>query len=587
MGADVNLLEDQVRGLTCVGSRSWARIIGITMIVLFAGSSAFGDFLIQPIIIKKQVQPGRRIPIPFKVENMGRDTTERVTLRFAELTQDIRGVWKEVDPNDPNNTVAMSKLRSCKSWLRCDVQEVTVDPIQVVPITMFATIPPGTRGYYFAAMIASTEPRQTDIDGPYGGALVTLRYIVPIVLESQAGMPLPADIDLTDVGMEYLPPTLENPTAAVTASMYVTNNGGTYSRLLGVLRVLQDVGGNWRRIADLKLSPLGIIPGVSLKLTQDVGTLLPSGRYRVEGYLYVDGRRGSAYEREFDFQGDRRVVDPRMLAPIDLDKEDLFIDIVPGSSRGAPILVTNVSEDPVTVTVECVPPVQMHNFVNGRNLRGNDLSCADWAVVMPAQFTLQRYTRRNVNVNMRVPAAATQYSHYYATLRFHTTYADGSSAGTKTVNVCLANTRTTAKNLIDSEFLTLAETTPGRYIATATFANGGTTYVNPRCRGLVTGGTGDQRINQFLMEASGQEGILLPFEKRTFSGVLDVADIPVGDYRLTAILVEANDPDQMIAEDAQNQIIITVSEENGQKVARTGGWDKAVGGTTGRTLIKL
>lgn len=586
MRANVSPFDSLMRGLACFGSRSWPQIIGTAIVTLLMSSSAFADFMVQPITIRKQVHPGRQVQIEFRLENLSADSTEQVFLKLAELTQDRQGIWDDVDPNDPSNTVDVSKLRSCRGWLKYDVASVVVDPLQFVPVTIVANIPAGTRGYYFAALVAETAPRQTEIDGPYGGALVGLQYIVPIILEVQ-GLPLQHDVRITDVGLEYLPATLDRPTAAVSAWMNIANFGSTYSHLQGMLRVQQEVGGNWRRVGDLKLSPCGIIPGVSLKLTQDVGTMLPSGKYKVDGYLYVDGRRGSAYSNELDFQGDRRIVDPRTLAPIDLDKENLFIDVVPGGSRGGAVMVTNVSENPVTVRMEFVSPAHMCNMISGRQVRGDDLSCAAWANVMPMEFTLQRYARRSVNVNLKVPAAATDYSNYYGTLNFHTTFADGSSAGTRTVDVCVTNTRVPATPLIDKVLFTLSESiTPGRYIATATFSNGGVTYCEPRCRGLVTG-QGGAKIYQFLMEASDEPGVFLPFEKRTFSGVLDVAEIPVGDYRLTAILVRADAQDQSVADDSQNQVIITVYEEGGQKAAKVAGWDRTPDGQTGRTLIKL
>lgn len=582
MRAGTNLFADQMRSMACSGSRSWARIIGITTIVLLAGNCAFADFLVQPIIIKRQVHPGKQVQIEFRVENLSSDTTEQVSLKLSDLTQSVHGMWQQVDPNDPNNTVDVSKLKSCKNWLRCDTASVQVDPFQAVPVNLIATIPGGTRGYYFAALIAETAPRQVDLNG--AGALVGLQYIIPIVLECQ-GVPLQHNVQLTDVGLKYYPATLERPNPAVYASMTIVNNGGTYSRLQGVLRVQQQVDNNWRRVADLKLTPCGIIPGVTLKLNEDVGTILPSGKYRVEGYLYVDGRRASGFQNEIDFEGDRRIVDPRTSAPIDLDKDSLFLDVVPGASRGGSVLVTNVCEDPVTVNVELVLPSHMQN-VAVRGIRGNDLSCAEWARLMPSEFTLQRYTRRNVNVNVKVPATATDSSNYYGTLLFHTTYADGSPAGTKAVNVCLTNTRAQAVHQIDTELFTLAQSTPGRYIATSTFLNGGATYCDPRCRGIVTA-PGDAKIYQFLMESSGQTNVFTPFEKRTFSGVMDVATIPVGKYRLTAALVQANAQDQLVSENAQNQIIIEVYEEAGQKMARVIGFDQAPDGKVGRTLIKL
>ena len=95
------------------------------------------------------------------------------------------------------------------------------------------------------------------------------------------------------------------------------------------------------------------------------------------------------------------------------------------------------------MNAEFILPEHMLNVVNGRGIKGEDLGCADWVTVQPPQFTLQRYGRRNLNVIVRMPATATQYSHYYGTLRLHVTYPDGSPGGMKTALVCLKNGKAT------------------------------------------------------------------------------------------------------------------------------------------------
>jgi hypothetical protein len=55
-------------------------------------------------------------------------------------------------------------------------------------------------------------------------------------------------------------------------------------------------------------------------------------------------------------------------------------------------------------------------------------------------------------------------------------------------------------------------------------------------------------------------GSMLPCETRKFSGVLDVADVLPGQYRLTAIF------DYGIGLSEQVQKAIKVTEENGRKV---------------------
>lgn len=584
---DANLSESRMSAPACAGIGPAARIIGTMALVLLLCGSAFGEFLVQPIILRQQVTPGKRgVRLEFAIENLSPDSTEEVSLRIADLTQNSDGVWMEVNPADPNNKVDVSTLRSCKDWLSCPIASAQLDPHQRLPVSVIANIPAGTRGFYFAMLIAETTPRETAIDGPYGGALLGVQYLVPIILESQT-IPPRHKVELTDVGLTYVPPTVEEPTAAVLGSLEIVNSGGTYSRLMGRLRIWRDNNGHWSKAAEVTLPENGIIPGVKLNLKHDIGVLLPDGKYKVEGYLYVDGQRGNGWSKEIDFKGDPRAPISGGLAPIDLDKENLFIDVIPGSTRGGSIIVGNGSETPITVNAEFILPPHMLNVVSGRQVKGEDLGCAEWVTLQPQEFTLQRYGRRNVNLIVRMPATATQYSHYYGMLRLHSTYQDGSPAGTRTAIVCVRNSKATSANLIDPTSFTTAGLTPSRYLATASFRNGGVTHVTPRCVGVLSG-AGGVAYKKFLMnsEANGQTGIFLPFETRTFSGTLDLSDIPEGYYRLTAIL-EYPGRNAQAGENPQNQKVVKVTEQaSGHKTLEDARPDQAPDGG-GRTIIQL
>jgi len=342
----------------------------------------------------------------------------------------------------------------------------------------------------------------------------------------------------------------------------------------------------------VRLPDNGIIPGVRLTLKQDLGVLLPSGKYKIEGYLWVDGRRGNGVNKELDFVGDKVASGNGGMAPIDLDKESVFIDVTPGATRTGQLTVGNGSEDPVDVAVEFILPEHMLHVVNGSGIKGEDLGCAEWVTVQPPQFTLQGYGRRTLNLIVRMPATATQYSNYYGTIRLHVTYRDGSPGGMKTIHVCLKNGKATATNVISPMSISFAGLTPSRYLVTSSFLNNGVTHVTPRCKGILTPvGELEAKYQQFLMssEASRQTGIFLPFETRTFSGVLDVSDIPVGLYRLTSIMeyVGRNAQGQISAENPQNQMLIEVVEQDGQKSAKFAEWEKAPAGSRTKVNIKL
>ena len=85
-------------------------------------------------------------------------------------------------------------------------------------------------------------------------------------------------------------------------------------------------------------------------------------------------------------------------------------------------------------------------------------------------------------------------------------------------------------------------------------------------------------------EAYGQTGIFLPFETRTFSGMLDVSDIPAGLYRLTAVLEYSGTqrPEPAAENHPQNQMLVEVYEQGGQKAARVAQWDQAPDGRFGQ-----
>ena len=76
----------------------------------------------------------------------------------------------------------------------------------------------------------------------------------------------------------------------------------------------------------------------------------------------------------------------------------------------------------------------------------------------------------------------------------------------------------------------------------------------PSCQGdlSVTNVGGVATFKRFLMssETFGQKGLFLPFQARSFSGVLDLSDVPQGPYILTSILRWPGGPTDGLQEQA-------------------------------------
>lgn len=527
-------------------------------VVLLAGNSAFGQFLVQPLKMQVEVAPGKRFVAEVKLENLSTDSTENIGLRLVEVTQDPNGIWDDLPPGDPN--LGRVELRSCLSWLRLEKDAAEVGPFQIVPLKLFIEVPPGTRGYYFAAIIAQSAPRAEEVEGYQ--TMTVLEYLIPVIVHVQ-GRTMRHEVDLVDVGLRFMAQTADRPAATV-VTMGVKNAGGTFSRLQAMARIWQKAGSRWLKVTDAQFPPdMGIIPGVTLSLKQDVGRPLASGTYKIEGYLFVDGQRGGQVTREVEFKGDPRIVGPSKIdIPIDLAPREIFIDSLPGATRAVPLQVINISDDAVTIDVELGLPEHMMNAVNDRGVRGERYGCQDWVTISPRRFTLRGHGRQNLTVIAKMPATATSLPSYYAVVKLHATYAnDGQKGGWTSARLCVQNKKAEGATQIDNMMLTVSETSPSRYMVVARFINNGDTHVQPRCRGALTTVPGDTVQKRFILtsEAFEKSGILLPMDTRNFSGVLDLADVPPGQYRVTALL-EHDRPGN-----SWGQRGLEVVEEGGQK----------------------
>ena len=580
-----------VRHHTVIGlpgnNRLLARFIGIVALVLLAGGSAFGQFLVQPMKMELSLPPGQRYWPEMIIENMD-GVPRTVDLRLVGLTQDPNGVWLQIEPDaeitqeadgsrwvnagaDRDMRVNVSKMRSCREWLKLEKDSVDIGPYQRAPIKVRVEVPPGLRGYHSAAIMVSSLLAPAG-EGGFSAAVI-LEFLIPVIIEVQ-GRPEPTDIGLVDVGLEFRRRTASKPPATL-VTMDIANEGGSYSRFVGMSRVWGKWGGHWRIITEQTLPEKGILPGIHLHLAQDVGRALPSGDYKVESMLYVDGRRSPVFKKEFEFKGDERVMKIRADAAIDIRPRELFIEMIPGATRADRIAMVNASEEAVTVDVEVSVPPHMVNAAY-KDLRGPDFSCVDWVTVTPQRFELRGHGSRNLRVMATMPKPAGQYPNYYAMVTLRARYPDGQNAGTTKARLCILNKNGEATARLLNTQLTLSESAPNRYLVTARFSNIGPTHITPDCRAVLTLPPTETARARFLLgsDAYDQSGIMLPLEKRYFTGVLDVSKLPAGMYRLTVVL--NGDAGRLV----QGQTALRVVDSGERKVVEVMNVEEIGGETT-------
>ncbi len=551
------------------------RIIGIILVTLLASSSAFGQFLVNPMRIEQQVRAGRQFWAQVTINNTQLDRAQRVDLRLVDLTQGSSGGWKRIEVDDPNADA--SELRSCRSWLTLEKEFVTLPPGQITPVRIRINVPRGTWGYYMAAIIASMPPREGGEEGMTAG--MGLEFLIPVILDTR-GRALRNDVKLGDVGLRFQRQS-EKTLPASLVSLTIQNEGMSFSRLEAVVRISKTMHGHMRRITEVKIpseGDLGIVPGVTLNLTQDVGRALPAGEYFLEAFLGVDGRRADRVEKHLSFEGDLRLPGTAINADaaLDLDPLEAVIESPPGQMRLKNVLVFNASEETVTVDARAVLPehlVARALPIGDRAIRGEELGCADWVAFRPSQFTLKGYARQYVQIQCRTPEAAAALPEHYALIKLHARYPDGQEGGTTTGYLYVDNTRAQTSPSTDVLQLTLSEAMPSRYIIAARCLNNGNARVMPRCRALVRTYPEEaergSRI-ELTSEVYEQTGTWLPMDYRTFQGVLDVSNLALGMYRLVVVLENSQNGQ---GGSSNRQKAFEVVEENGIKVIEERGLD--------------
>lgn len=543
------------------GSRlMWIIAIGVAL--LMSSYPAFGQFTVQPMKLELAVTPGKLIKSVLDVQSFDPNEVYTMKMSVVELNQSEDGAWAIIEPNDltdPNSPFFgfdISKLSSCSDWISLIPNNFELPPMGVVPVQVDLKVRRGIQGFFGAGILATTSPMRGA-----GDVSVVVRFLVPVILEIQ-DRPIRPKVLATDVGMEFIPAIGDNPSRAM-VSMNIENAGGTFSRVKPGVRIWSFADGHWRVITTTEFQETGIIPGARLKLQSDVGKNLPKGKYKAAGILYVDGRRTKRIEKEMEFVGDPSVTRVALDAPLDLDPIDIIVDGMPGATRTSSLRVYNASDETVNIQTAIGLPSVLQNGALG-DVKGEDLDCTGWLKITPEQFTLRgEGGQQTLQIVTKMPNTSMPYPTYFSLLALWASYPDGQKAGVTTTNICVRNNSVPAQPEAVALKLSIQDLGESKYLVVAGFGNYGMVQFVPiRVKAGVTMSTGINRAGIFL---SGNPNLMLPFESRNFSGVMDLSYIPADLYRLAAAIEIAPG----VWKD--KQMAIRVSIEGGRRMVQIEG----------------
>jgi hypothetical protein len=534
----------------------WIIVIGASLLI--SADPVFGQFTVQPMQLEFAVTPGKEIKSSLNVKSFDPNDHYDINMSVVDLTQDADGSWAVIEPNDitdPNSPFYgfdLSKLSSCKDWISLDPTNFDLGPLNVVPVEITLRVQHRVRGFYGAAILATTNPMQG-----VGNISIVLRFVIPVILEIQ-DRPVRPVVQATDVGLEFHEATGESKARSM-VTVDIENDGGSYSSLKPAVRIWALMSdGHWRVITTTDFPEKKIIPGAKLKLRADVRKQLPSGKYKIAGILFVDGRRAKKVEKEIDFVGDTSVKRVAADAPLDLEPIDLTMDGLPGATRMSTIKVYNASKETVNVRTALGLQSILQNTAMG-NVKGMDLDCTKWIEVTPEQFTLRGDGGvQTLRIVSKIPETTAGYPCYYSLLALWASYPDGQQAGFTTTNICVRNQQVNEGPSAVALKVIPQDLSDSKYLVTASFCNNGLVHFVPiRVKAGLAMANGIQRVTTFM---SGDPTLWLPFETRNFSGILDLSNIPADLYSLAAGIEYA--PDVWV----YKQMAVRVSIEGERRV---------------------
>jgi hypothetical protein len=537
-----------------VAQNHLAFAIIIALSVLVSGGSAFGQFIVQPMRMDLPLMPKQRFQTSLSLQSFDPNEVHEIDLTIVDLAQLENGEWQIIEPND--TTFDTSGLKSCKSWISVENKYVEVRPMGGARVKVDIKVPIRTRGFHAAGITASVRPRP-DLTTEVG---IKVRFLIPIFIEVQGGRPLRHKIKLKQMELESINAHMENP-ATTHVIMGIDNNGETRSHLKGFAKITGFLDGHWREITSAEFTTASIIPGAKLKLRANIGKSLPQAKYKVGGWLYVDGRRDQRISNEIDFAGNPNIKKVAADAPIDLNPDSISISSMPGATRVKAIKIYNASDEAVNVRAAVRLPQTLMGVAWG-DIKGHDLDCTGWLEIEPKQFTLRSHKQQTIRIISKMPNNASEMIPcYYALLGFVSSYVDGQSGGVTTAPISVANQNINTEPYVHGMTLKPALKGGSEYYVVARYGNFGRIHFTPRrCRAAIVDSLGAPRAIATLI--SRKTDMVLPLEARDYSGVIDISRVPVGVYRLASELQYGSG----LEDKTEKQIGIRVMAQGGQKV---------------------
>lgn len=539
------------------------RLLLLFLVLLFgAGQQAAAQgFQVRPLSVEGEVPAGTTVEIPIEIVPTSAVEGRTLNVEVAQLGQASDGAFRAI-AYQPGTELP----RSAAPWIEAPAQ-IQLAPRDATILNLTMQVPSGARGNYAAAIVLSAPPPDDAT-----GLRLTLRILIPIIIGTE-GRPSRQDVRMADATLRYRlaepdnpaeEPAESQPPVSTLVDTLIENNGGTFSRVSGNLWVdAMDESGAWRQVRRAEIAEMRILPETAIELPVDLGRLLPQGDYRLRGELYVDGRRTLPLQREVAFEGHPDV--DALVTDIDLRFEPSVFrfDYQEGATRSGIVSIENPGLDPIEIEIGVGLPRDMAGRASA-DVRGEELSAAEWVSVAPDRFVLRPGQTRNLRLVAQFPEAPPEHQNTYATLSAEAYYADGQRAGSASGLVEVTVAEGTNEPMAELESLRVSSAgSEGEYALSLRATNIGNVLLRPSVEFLLVDEAGAVlRTGRLTSDA---DDPLLPLATRSFGGTLDIADLPEGEFTLLTLFrdggVELADMVQTVRKSARGEVEIATPSQ--------------------------
>lgn len=486
-----------------------------------SGASAQG-FIVQPMIIQVTPRPGHTISVPLRVSNTSASSSLDIDIRLMGLTQTPEASWWIVDSDGDTPHQA-----SLLEWTALETSRLSIPRATSMETQLTLDVPRSAHGAYFGALLVETPRPEGAV-----GMVVRTRFLIPIIAQIK-GRPARHNVDIEDIQMTFDDGS-DNGGPTTHVELAVANDGRTYSRIIGevVIERLSEDSGSWYPVSRFRTEEKSIIPGVAISLRKNLERRFPSGDYRLNAQLNVDGRRVKPIEKIVSFEGDPSVDSLAFDTRLQLDSDLVSLDIVPGATRTTSLKVENPGSEAVKVSVGVELPGDLRGVALG-DLRGDRYSAVPWLEVHPDEFVIRPRSSRNIRVTSRLEEESVGLANYYAALSLDSERMDGQKLDQVGSMLHLANGRVVSEAAggIDRLLITEGEE-GGGYVVQARFVNMGDVHLDVDYELEVIDGRSVVKSQRM----SSVDDVVLPLGVRNVSAEVDFSNIGSGVYlvRVTA-----------------------------------------------------